>query len=494
MSKLSQWWIKRNEPAVSLVASLDTHFAVIDVETTGLSPQADRVLQLAVVRVTTSGQVLDEWSAVFDPQGPVGATHIHGLTPEDVRGQPTFEARLHEISSLLAGHVLVAHNAAFDMAFVAQGFARAGWELPPVPVVCTLESSSYYLPDLERRRLIDCCTSAGVELRDAHSALGDARATAALFSTYMDPHRSPGPLLEHLQLPGAAQSVQWPTTVTRERRATTSAPSRQAWTTSRLTPPTPSPSRLTALVNGFAFQDALEAGAPTHTIAYLEFLAEVLEDGDLSPTESGALEDLVAAYDMTADEVRAAHRAFILAMSHYAFDDGRVSAEERNELTAIAALLQVDKVIIKNVLDEVDQARLARLSQGLRELPSDWSAGEPLRVGDKVVFTGGDDDQRLELETRASTLGLRVVSSVSKQTAMLVTDGQFAGSKAAKAAQLGTRLVHPADFVTLLDYLQPAKPREQQNLAPTRPRPASAPTAPPAPIPTTDRPVETPCS
>lgn len=61
-------------------------FTVIDVETTGLSAKQHRVLEIAVVRTDTRGRIAGEWARRLDPEGPVGATHIHGITADDVRG------------------------------------------------------------------------------------------------------------------------------------------------------------------------------------------------------------------------------------------------------------------------------------------------------------------------------------------------------------------------------------------------------------------------
>lgn len=118
-------------------------FAVIDVETTGLSPTAHRVVELAVVRTDLSGRVLDEWSTRFNPEGPVGATHIHGITQRDVAHAPRFSELIPHITSRLAGHAVVAHNAKFDLAFLRNEYARAGWGMPWLPALCTLEASNH---------------------------------------------------------------------------------------------------------------------------------------------------------------------------------------------------------------------------------------------------------------------------------------------------------------------------------------------------------------
>jgi DNA polymerase-3 subunit epsilon len=185
-------------------------FAVIDVETTGLRPNYDRILEVAVVRTDQCGRIEDEWTTLVNPAGPVGATHVHGITAADVRRAPGFVEVLGELNFLLTGRAVVAHNARFDVAFVRGEYERAGWALPPVPVLCTLNTSKTYLPSLARRRLADCCAAAGIEVRDAHSALGDARATAALLAFYLDPGTGRRPAREHLELPARAAMVVWP--------------------------------------------------------------------------------------------------------------------------------------------------------------------------------------------------------------------------------------------------------------------------------------------
>jgi DNA polymerase III subunit epsilon len=155
-------------------------FAVVDVETTGLSATQHRILEVAVVRTDPWGRVLGEWVQRLNPDGAVGATHVHGITNADVASAPRFGDVLPYLNSWLVGAVVVAHNAAFDLAFLRAEYAYQGWVLPWLPALCTLEASDYYLPALERRRLGDCCSAVRVHVDGAHSALGDARAAAAL--------------------------------------------------------------------------------------------------------------------------------------------------------------------------------------------------------------------------------------------------------------------------------------------------------------------------
>lgn len=447
-------------------------FAVIDVETTGLSPTAHRVVELAIVRTDLSGRVLDEWSTRFNPEGPVGATHIHGITQRDVAHAPRFGELIPQITSRLSGHAVVAHNAKFDLAFLRNEYARAGWGMPWLPALCTLEASNHYLPHIDRRRLVDCCWAAKVRLDGAHSALGDARGVAGLLAHYMDPAVKPRPHADHLALPNQARAVTWPSrpggvTFTPSVRLSRAIPS--------VAPPAP---RLTELLESFSFVDALDEGAPEGSAAYLELLAAALEDGELSDAEQAALADAAAVYELTAEEIHSANRSFLLALAHIAFDDGVISRSERAELNTTADLLGLKRTLVAEVLEHAEAARNERMSQGLRPLPKVWSLGEPLRVGDKVVFTGCDDALRDRLERRAEKLGVRVLGAVSRRVAMLVTDGGFDGTKAAAARELGTRVVSPEDFAVLLKHLQPALPRRHGIAQVTSTTEAAAPAEP----------------
>lgn len=460
-------------------------FSVVDVETTGLRPEAHRVVEIAVVTTDSWGRVLDKWATRVNPRGPVGATHIHGITDADVATAPTFDQILNHLTFRLAGSALVAHNAKFDIAFLLAEYDRAGWDFPlDTPYLCTLEASQQHLPHLERRRLADCCWALGLHVDDAHSALGDAMATTNLLSAFMHPTYGTPPSPDDLQLPIQARSVPWPTSATHPPTPWTApAPSRMDELPERVQSRihteaaarhAPAPA-LVELVERFSLVDALDEGAPDGSITYLEKLAEVLEDGEITDDEAEDLTAVANTLNLDPHAVTQANRAFIQALAHAALDDGKISRAERAELKAVSELLQVDSKLLPALLERAEHARNFRLSTGLQALPDTWAHGEPLRVGDKVVFTGCDDHTRNALEQRSQDLGVRILSTVSPHVAMLVTDGTMNGTKAARASELGTRTVHPDIYAALLAHLQPAIPRD---LKPLPPSAWPAPTAP----------------
>lgn len=444
------------EPDRMPVAPRQPAYAVVDVETTGLSPQHNRVVELAIVRVDSRGDVVDEWSTRFDPEGPVGATHIHGITQSDVVGAPLFRDIAASLIPQIAGLPIAAHNASFDLAFLRAEFQRAGWEAPWIPSFCTLGGSRDYLPQLDRRRLADCCWAAGVPLENAHSALGDARATAGLLRFYLSrAGRREGRGWSALQ--DDARSAVWPTGPTHPPFASfPDEPTSQRARPQRFTPTQPKQPPLRQQLTDLSLLEAVEEGAPEGVVAYLETLLEALEDGEITEEEAGQLGDLISVYALTTEDLHAAHRAFILALAHRAVDDGRVSTNERAELHALSDALDVPREVVNALIAHADEARAARMSAGLSPLPDSWNLGVPLRVGDKVAFTGCEERQRDRLERRAAELGVRVMNNVSRLTAMLVTDGSMDGTKLAKAKEVGTRIVHPDTFEILLTHLQPS--------------------------------------
>ncbi|MGR0221342.1 exonuclease domain-containing protein [Agromyces sp. ZXT2-6] len=431
-------------------------FAVIDVETTGLSPKAGRVLELAVVRVDMRGAVIDEWTSRFNPEGPVGATHIHGITDADVADAPLFHEVAGSIARRLDGLPVAAHNAKFDLAFLRSEFTLAGWEMPWLPSFCTLQGSHHYLPDMHRRRLVDCCWATGVPLSDAHSALGDARATAGLLRYYLDRaaardvHRDLVGIVEH------ARTVSWPEGPVRTPRSRPAPAQPVNSRPIRISAPRPAQPPLLQQLTGLSLLEVLDEGAPEGTMTYLEALLEALEDGEVSHAEAVILNDYAAIYQLDVADIRAANRAFVLALAHRAVDDGHVSREERAQLNSVAELLDVDQESVLEIIKHADKARSARLAQELQPLTEEWAHGEPLRVGDKVAFTGCDGAVRDRLERRAAALGIRVMGNVSRFTAMLVTDGSFVGGKLQRALELNTRLVDPTTFEVMLNHVQPA--------------------------------------
>lgn len=160
------------------IFSVDKPLAIVDVETTGASPQRDRVLEIAVIRVE-KGNVVDTFHTVLDPECSIPATifGLTGISEADTREAPTFNDIRKRVEALFKGAYFVAHNARFDYAFIKSEFTRLG--LPfSYRRLCTVELSRSLFPHYKRHDLSTLIDRFNFECEARHRALGDAKVLA----------------------------------------------------------------------------------------------------------------------------------------------------------------------------------------------------------------------------------------------------------------------------------------------------------------------------
>jgi DNA polymerase-3 subunit epsilon len=170
-------------------------FAVVDLETSGMSTRRHRILQLAMVTVEADGSPVDTWETLVRLRWPwqrVGPTHVHGLHRSDLRDAPSLDRVLDEFRARLDGAVFTAHNADFDAEFLLRAARRRpDLELAArlSPRLCTLQLSRRLDPERTRsHRLGDVCDRYGVVLARPHDALADATATAHILPHLLAAH------------------------------------------------------------------------------------------------------------------------------------------------------------------------------------------------------------------------------------------------------------------------------------------------------------------
>jgi DNA polymerase III epsilon subunit family exonuclease len=159
-------------PATSLVA--------FDLETTGLFPPTDRLVEVGAVRFDASGRVLDRFSSLVQPHRPMAraALAIHGITDADLADAPDAAVVLPAFLSWLGAPsdtALIAHNARFDAGFLGHEMVRLGLvPLPAWTVFDTLDLARRRLPASPNHRLDTLAAHLGLPADDAHRALGDS--------------------------------------------------------------------------------------------------------------------------------------------------------------------------------------------------------------------------------------------------------------------------------------------------------------------------------
>ena len=157
--------------------------AVLDFETTGLTPGFDRVVEVCVVRREPGREPRVVLDTLVNPLRAVAGTEIHGITDEDVEEAPTFLQVAGDLLDAVSGCVVSAYNVYFDMRFLCSELQAVGVQAEP-PHFCLM----YMRPMLGlggRCTLEEACRVHKIPYRAAHIAAQDVLASTRLLVLYL---------------------------------------------------------------------------------------------------------------------------------------------------------------------------------------------------------------------------------------------------------------------------------------------------------------------
>lgn len=408
-----------NSPGSSLIS-------VVDVETTGLSPWGnDRIVEIAVVLMSPDGTIHEEYETLVNPDRDIGPSRIHHITAAEILHAPRFSDIAGDVAALLSkAHVLAGHNVSFDKNFLITEYQRIGIAIPDPPLLCTCQL-------LGRNSLAACCKEFGLVIEGApHRALSDARATASLIQRLItdDPailHRFP------------LTTSNWPYLSPKK-----TAPVSRDYALRKLQEPPKFLQRIRARVH-----HDTDTTTP-NVIAYLALVDRILEDRSINENEENTLVEAVTNLQLSMQQVKEAHQAYIHSLVVHALADGIVSDAERSDLHRVARLLGHDQ----QALDQILQGAAAHLQATNTAKTANFTNNQ-LR-GKRVCFTGelqsrvnGELITREVAEMLAEQAGLVVASSVTKKLDLLVVaDPNTQSGKARKAREYGTRILADSVF------------------------------------------------
>ena len=381
------------------VRHAEERLAVLDTETTGFSKN-DRIVEIAVLTVV-GGEIVDEFDTLLQPERDPGPVHIHGITPTMVQAAPRFADMAHEIAVRLDGAVLVAHNIHFDLRMLRQEFDRIpAADFDAGEGICTYR--------LTRQKLSLAAAEAGLEAT-THTALGDARAVAALVQIYSPTRRpsrpEPAACNVHRRAGGA---------VTVRRPA---APPRRG--------------SLHALAASTLWPGIPEADEAL----YLDALDRCLDDGALSADERRWLDNTAAAVGLSNSQRGDLHSRYYQVLKAQILSDGVVTPEEAELARNIASALNL-------TFENLHAADTGR-----------YDDAPQLSAGMRICFTGtstvsGKPLRRGVLEGLAQDYGLVTMPSVTKKCDVLVAaDPLSRSSKTRKASDYGIPVISTEDFL-----------------------------------------------
>jgi DNA polymerase-3 subunit epsilon len=174
-------------------------FTAFDIETTGLDPRRDRIVEFGAVKFDRRGPV-SRYSILINPGIPMPkeAGRVNNITDKMLAGQPSIEEVMPDFLRLVQNSIIIAHNASFDCGFVNENLARArrhqgdllakSWS-PPFPalpnkIADTLLLGRRLLPGRTTYKLQDLAIFFKIRAEAAHRAMDDARLCMEIFINF----------------------------------------------------------------------------------------------------------------------------------------------------------------------------------------------------------------------------------------------------------------------------------------------------------------------
>ena len=156
-------------------------YIVLDIETTGLSPERDFIIEFGAIKVE-NGEETASFQTFIDPGCPIPRriTEITGITDADLAGAPSLLPAIHMISDFIGDVPIVAHNASFDLGFLRQAYAAAGLPVR-FDVIDTLRLARKAFPDAPNHKLATLIDFLHLGGSQAHRALSDVRYTDLVY-------------------------------------------------------------------------------------------------------------------------------------------------------------------------------------------------------------------------------------------------------------------------------------------------------------------------
>lgn len=294
-------------------------YAVIDIETTGLVPGADRIVEVAVVRLDPGEEPRLVLDTLVNPRRPMAATEIHGITEDDVARAPTFSDIVGDLVDAVSGCCLAAYNAVFDMAILRRELRQLDIDRP-LPHLCIMGAYAD-LGFSTVQNLEAACREQEIAFHGGHIAAYDALSEAHLLAR----------LLPRLEAAGVAQLGHFLNK------------SRRGFCESLVAPFLPTAADLDLAPSGkrLARRQEIEAVPDTRRALglYFDALQAVVADGQVTAPEADHLDTLKRHFGLSTEQVRSLHaRLFATLIALYA-DDAWLAESEADSLRKLHGCL-----------------------------------------------------------------------------------------------------------------------------------------------------------
>ncbi|UGQ13895.1 TerD family protein [Yinghuangia sp. ASG 101] len=430
-------------------------YAVVGVETSGLSPHRHRIVEIAVALCDPDGRVTDFFTTLLNPDGPVGDFQAHGLFDDDVVDAPAFAAIAPWLVGLLRQRVVVAHNARFELGFLEREFQRRRHpSVPPLTMLCTMREAPEHVPEAPRFTLLACCEAAAVPVDSGYGAAAKAMGAARLLSYYIT--QGAGEARHWQQARTVAASLNWPRRKADPPRVYTRDDAHAA----RRAREEAEQARRRVAVS--YLEKARAYGPPTGVgegpDSYLAVLDAALEDRVITPEEAADLAELAVSLGISEAQRKDLDRLYVTTLAASMVAAGPViDREERADLTRVAAQLGIPRIALDDII-AMARDTAADQTAGGTPVPGGsriLARGRALRPGQHVLFHGYLAVTRAELEQRLALARLELASGIHDRVDVLVVaDPDESADRTYWARQRGIRVLIEPVFLALLADLE----------------------------------------
>lgn len=396
-------------------------FTAIDLETTGLDPSSDQIVEIGLVKFSADGTIIDEFATLVNsPGSDAEARAIHGIDDDDLVGAPSITEVLDEALVFIAGTVLVAHNCDFEQRFLTAAARRANLALPNIVTLCTLETSRRQLEGRAFSLTAMYKTATGGWSDQKHTALGDARAVREVLLWLL--RSAPQPLhLTHAPPLG-------------DERPFSECP-----VSCRPVPLTRC--SVAELLDSFPQSPKQRAGDPVQSERYVALLADAVDDGRLTYAEADALTQQARRTRLTGPQLRGLHqKAWDATYPDAHNTDWRALAPvERREMYLLADALGLPELA-------------ARINDVIQECAEPAPPAEARYLRGLRIAIVGDHSDVIDLRKHAESYGAKLAVNITKTVQWMVsTTPDATDSRHTTARKLAIPIISPADGSARLD-------------------------------------------
>ncbi|ONI44668.1 PolC-type DNA polymerase III [Candidatus Epulonipiscioides gigas] len=165
--------------------TFNDEYVIFDLETTGLSPTANKIIEIGAVKIKNC-EIIDTFSTFVNPEIniPSNITELTSITNEDVINAPKIETVLPQFIDFCQDSIMVAHNADFDMSFILNNSKLLNLKFEKT-VVDTVGIARILLTDLGNSKLSNIAKKLKINLQNHHRAVDDAKATCEIFLKFI---------------------------------------------------------------------------------------------------------------------------------------------------------------------------------------------------------------------------------------------------------------------------------------------------------------------